>query len=191
MKDTQIEELYGGKMSNKVDYKEEAKWWAKAGAFALGATIFINGAVVVNAKVPSSSMENTLVPGDRFFANRLAYKTENPKRFDVIVFKYPDDESKLFIKRIIGLPGEKVEVVDGKVYIDGSDFPLEESYIKEPMEGSFGPYEVPEDCYFVMGDNRNNSNDSRMWENSSVHRDKIVGKGLIIYWPPSHAGTID
>ena len=169
---------------------EEVKAWAKAGAIALGTAIFINSAVVVNAIVPSPSMENTLMVGDRFFANRLAYVTEGPERFDVIVFKYPDDESKLFVKRVIGLPGETVEIVDGKVFIDESHEPLEEGYLKEPMNGSFGPFQVPEDSYFVMGDNRNHSNDSRMWDNKFVHKDKIVGKGLAVYLPLRHAGTI-
>ena len=152
----------------------------------LGAVILaflIDTFVIVNAQIPSGSMENTIMTGDRVFGNRLAYKFSDPKRFDIIIFKYPDDESQLFIKRIIGLPGETVEIHDGNIYINGSDTPLEDVDIKEPMEGSFGPYTVPEGCYFVMGDNRNNSRDSRYWENTFVSEDEILGKAVLRYWP--------
>ena len=152
----------------------------------LGAVILaflIDTFVIVNAQIPSGSMENTIMTGDRVFGNRLAYKFSDPKRFDIIIFKYPDDESQLFIKRIIGLPGETVEIHDGNIYINGSDSPLEDVDIKEPMEGSFGPYTVPEGCYFVMGDNRNNSRDSRYWENTFVSEDEILGKAVLRYWP--------
>ena len=152
----------------------------------LGAVILaflIDTFVIVNAQIPSGSMENTIMTGDRVFGNRLAYKFSDPKRFDIIIFKYPDDESQLFIKRIIGLPGETVEIHDGNIYINGSDSPLEDVDIKEPMEGSFGPYTVPEGCYFVMGDNRNNSRDSRYWENTFVSEDEILGKAVFRYWP--------
>ena len=152
----------------------------------LGAVILaflIDTFVIVNAQIPSGSMENTIMTGDRVFGNRLAYKFSDPKRFDIIIFKYPDDESQLFIKRIIGLPGETVEIHDGNIYINGSDTPLEDVDIKEPMEGSFGPYTVPEGCYFVMGDNRNNSRDSRYWENTFVSEDEILGKAVFRYWP--------
>ena len=92
----------------------------------------------------------------------------DPQRFDIIIFRYPDDERQLFIKRIIGLPGETVEIRDGKIYLNGSDEPLEDVQTKETMVGSFGPYTVPENSYFVMGDNRNDSKDSRYWTNTFV-----------------------
>ena len=76
-----------------------------------------------------------------------------------------------------------MEIHDGNIYINGSDTPLEDVDIKEPMEGSFGPYTVPEGCYFVMGDNRNNSRDSRYWENTFVSEDEILGKAVLRYWP--------
>ena len=163
----------------------------KTVAVALGVTLFLNSAVLVNAMVPTSSMEGTLYPGDRFFGNRLAYQNDGPQRFDVIVFKYPDDESLMYVKRVIGLPGEKISIKDGKVYVDDSTEPLDDSFIKEPMVGDFGPYEVPEDCYFVLGDNRNNSNDSRRWENTFVKRSQILGKGVAIYWPLKHMKLLD
>lgn len=156
----------------------------------------INNVILINAKIPSASMEKTIMTGDRIFGFRLAYginldffgtqiskKVKDPERFDIVIFKYPDDESELFIKRVIGLPGETVEIVDGKVYIDGSETPLDDSFIPEEMRGSFGPYEVPEDCYFMLGDNRNNSKDSRYWTNTFVRFDQIVGKAVVRYFP--------
>lgn len=180
-------------MANKQDIQADTEEKTSVGKelfqwvlVIIGAVILaflIDTFVIVNAQIPSGSMENTIMTGDRVFGNRLAYKFSDPKRFDIIIFKYPDDESQLFIKRIIGLPGETVEIHDGNIYINGSDTPLEDVDIKEPMEGSFGPYTVPEGCYFVMGDNRNNSRDSRYWENTFVSEDEILGKAVLRYWP--------
>ena len=128
-------------------------------------------------------MEDTIMTGDRVFGSRLVYKMHDPERFDIVVFHYPDDESELFIKRIIGLPGETINIIDGKVYVNDSTEPLDDSFIREPMVGSFGPFEVPEGCYFMMGDNRNNSNDSRFWHNKYVSKNKILGKAYLRYWP--------
>lgn len=167
----------------KTSVGKELFQWVLVIIGAVILAFLIDTFVIVNAQIPSGSMENTIMTGDRVFGNRLAYKFSDPKRFDIIIFKYPDDESQLFIKRIIGLPGETVEIHDGNIYINGSDTPLEDVDIKEPMEGSFGPYTVPEGCYFVMGDNRNNSRDSRYWENTFVSEDAILGKAVLRYWP--------
>ena len=167
----------------KTSVGKELFQWVLVIIGAVILALLIDTFVIVNAQIPSGSMENTIMTGDRVFGNRLAYKFSDPKRFDIIIFKYPDDESQLFIKRIIGLPGETVEIHDGNIYINGSDTPLEDVDIKEPMEGSFGPYTVPEGCYFVMGDNRNNSRDSRYWENTFVSEDEILGKAVFRYWP--------
>ena len=167
----------------KTSIGKELFQWVLVIIGAVILAFLIDTFVIVNAQIPSGSMENTIMTGDRVFGNRLAYKFSDPKRFDIIIFKYPDDESQLFIKRIIGRPGETVEIHDGNIYINGSDTPLEDVDIKEPMEGSFGPYTVPEGCYFVMGDNRNNSRDSRYWENTFVSEDAILGKAVLRYWP--------
>lgn len=156
----------------------------------------VNNVVLINAKIPSQSMEETIMTGDRIFGFRLSYginldlfgkeiskKVKDPERFDIIIFKYPDDESQLFIKRLIGLPGETVEIKDGKVYINGSETPLDDSFVPETPLGSFGPYTVPEDCYFMLGDNRNNSKDSRFWDNTFVRFNQIVGKAIVRYYP--------
>ena len=158
--------------------------------------LFVVTCIIINAVIPSESMEKTIMTGDRLIGNRLAYginlqigdkqickKLRDPKRFDIVIFRYPDDESELYIKRIIGLPGETVEIKDGDVYIDGSKKPLDDSFTAEKIEGSFGPYKVPEDSYFVMGDNRNCSYDSRFWKNTYVRFYEILGKAMFRYYP--------
>lgn len=147
--------------------------------------------LIVNARIPSESMENTIMTGDRIIGNRLAYKTGIPKRYDIIIFKYPDDESVLYIKRIIGLPGDTVTILDGKVYINGSSEPLDDSFTPEIPLGDFGPYTVPGNSYFVMGDNRNYSFDSRFWENTYVREDQILGKAMFCYFPFNRWGKVE
>lgn len=169
--------------NEKSSFVKELLQWAAAIILAAAVAIFADKFLIVNAQIPSGSMENTIMPGDRIIGNRLSYAFADPERFDIIIFRYPDDESQLFIKRIVGLPGETVEITDGKIYIDGSAEPLDDVETKEPTSGTFGPYKVPEDSYFVMGDNRNNSLDSRFWENTFVSRDEILGKAVFRYWP--------
>lgn len=143
--------------------------------------------VFANAVVPTGSMLNTIQKGDRIIASRLAYINDDPERYDIIIFKYPDNEEQYFVKRIIGLPGETVQITDGTVYVtkpDGETVELDDSFVTvDEPSGSFGPYAVPEDSYFVMGDNRNSSRDSRYWTNKFVKRDKIVGKVKLRYYP--------
>lgn len=165
--------------------------WVLTFAVAIVAALFIKYCLIINADVPTGSMENTIMPGDRLIGNRLAYLKEGPQRGDIVVFHYPDDENELFVKRVIGLPGESVHIEDAKVYIDGVE--LEESYLKEEWTIATGTYdfEVPEDCYLMLGDNRNNSKDARYWENKYVNIDKILGKALFIYWPFSDFGSLN
>ncbi len=159
-------------------------------AVVVSAVFIIDEVLLINAKIPSSSMENTIMVNDRVFGNRLAYREDDPERFDIIIFRYPDNEKILYIKRIIGLPGETVEIVDGKVYINGSTEPLDDSFCPETPLGDFGPYTVPEDSYFVLGDNRNNSKDSRYWINTFVTEDEILGKAVLRYWPLNKIGPV-
>jgi signal peptidase I len=153
---------------------------------ALIITFILNNYIIVTAQVPTSSMENTVMTEDRILAFRLSYFFEEPKRGDIIVFPYPDDESVNYLKRIIGLPGETIEIIDGKIFIDGNSTPLKEEYLKEIPEGTYGPYKVPDDSYFMLGDNRNISMDSRYWENTFVEKDKIIGKAILSYYPKVH-----
>ena len=111
----------------------------------------------------------------------MYYDFNEPERGDIVIFKYPDDESVDYLKRIIGLPGETVEIISGKVYINGEL--LDEPYLSEEPTGDYGPYQVPEDSYFMLGDNRAVSKDSRYWHNTYVKKDKIIAKAFVMYWP--------
>lgn len=136
--------------------------------------------VIINSTVPTGSMSNTIRAGDHIIGMRLAYLFEDPDRGDIIIFPFPDNEEETYVKRIIGLPGDKIEIKAGILYIN--DVLYKEPYLKEPMRvADFGPYQVPEDCYFVMGDNRNESIDSRFWVNKYVHKKKIMGKVIFKY----------
>jgi signal peptidase I len=156
---------------------------------ALFATTF----VVQAFKIPTGSMESNLLIGDHLLVNKFVYGLysgpleklfpyKGLKRGDVIVFKYPLSPETAYVKRLIGLPGDKVEMIGRTVYINGK--PLQESYTQYIDPGSvyehYGPFYVPEGHYFAMGDNRDNSQDSRFW--GFVPRDHIIGKALAIYW---------
>ena len=161
-------------------------WIGGAVAFA----VIVNSAVIVNAKVISGSMEQTIMTGDRIVGSRMSYLFRDPDRFDVIVFRWPDNPQELpFVKRIIGLPGETVEIIQGRVYIDNALIPLDEAaHLAEDMRGNYGPFFVPEGAFFVLGDNRGNSEDSRSWQNQFVPRENILGKVILRIHP--HFGPI-
>jgi signal peptidase I len=183
-KAAQTADADAGKTAEKTDVKAEVISWVKTVLFAVLFALFITRFVIVNASIPSASMEDTVMTGDRIIAFRLAYVFSQPKRFDIVVFKYPDNESVYYIKRIIGLPGETVDIKNGKVYIDGSVEPLDDGFTREPqdIEGDMR-FTVPEGCYFMMGDNRNNSVDSRYWNRKFVEKKKILGEAVIRYYP--------
>jgi signal peptidase I len=136
--------------------------------------------------VVGSSMQPNFQDGERLIVNKVAYKLHEPERGDVIVFLPPDGMKEDLIKRIIGLPGETVEVRDGVVYVDG--LPLDEPYIKNPPTYQYSKETVPKNEYWVLGDNRNNSNDSHTgW---TVPREDIIGKALLLIWPPGEWGLV-
>lgn len=143
--------------------------------------------IMQNFRIPSGSMEPTLQIQDYIFASKLAYRLDEPKRGDIVVFKYPKDTTRYFVKRLIAVGGETVAIKDSKLYIDG--VLTEEDYLPQGliMDRSYGPKTVPEGHYFMMGDNRNNSSDSRDW--GFVPRNLIVGKEIFIYWPPDRIGV--
>jgi signal peptidase I len=169
------------KKGKKQEIIKEIKSYICIVIAAVVVAVVVNTFLLSNTRIPTGSMENTINCGDRLFGNRLAYKTKEVERKDVIIFKFPDNPNINYIKRVIGLPGEEVLIEDGKVYINGEL--LEEDYLKEDFNGDFGPYNVPKDSYFVMGDNRNNSNDARFWENTYVHKDAIIAKAIVRYYP--------
>ena len=137
--------------------------------------LLINRFLIVNARVPTSSMVPTINKLDRIIGNRLAYINKAPERGDIIIFPFPDNEKEIYVKRIIGLPGETVEIRGGVVYINGS--PLDESsYLTVETLGDWGPYYVTLDSYFVLGDNREASVDSRTF--GTVSEKQILGRVL-------------
>lgn len=141
--------------------------------------------------VDGDSMNDTLQSGDNLMVDKLSYRFKEPERYDIIVFPYEHKENTYYIKRIIGLPGETVQVKDGMVYINGEV--QTEPYGKEAMlyAGTAGePFTLADDEYFVLGDNRNNSSDSRDPSVGNIHRDKIVGKAFIRIWPLSEFGLL-
>lgn len=172
--------------------REVVSWIVYFGA-ALLITLLLKNYVIINADVPTGSMENTIMTGDRLIGNRLAYIKANPKRGDIVIFHYPDAEEELYVKRVIGLPGETVDILDGKIYIDGNKEPLTEDYLKETWTVATGDYhfEVPENAYLMLGDNRNDSWDARYWMNTYVYKDKILGKAAVVYWPLSDIGKLE
>ena len=168
----------------KVNWKKEIWEWVKIIVSAAVIALVLNNFIIANSKVPSGSMENTIMTNDRVIGSRLSYLFADPERGDIVIFHYPDNEKVYFVKRVIGLPGDTVDIYGGHVYLNGSQEPLMEEYIREPMMPEIPMhFEVPEDCYFMLGDNRNYSKDSRFWNNKYVSEDLIVGKALIRYFP--------
>jgi signal peptidase I len=139
-----------------------------------------------NFRIEGQSMETNLHDGQFLIVNKLVYYLHPPERGDVVVFHSPQNPRKDFIKRVVGLPGEKVELIDGQVYINGVR--LYETYISNPDTRSWGPEEVGDFEYFVLGDNRDNSSDSRSW--GMLDGNAIIGKAWFSYWPPSTWGPV-
>ena len=154
---------------------------------ALVLAFLIKTFVVGNFWIPSESMVPTIEVNDKVIVTNFSYWFEGPKRGDVIVFRYPLDTKKDYIKRCIGLPGETVEFRDSKLYVNGQL--VEEPYLPEGLIfEDYGPIEVPEGQYFMCGDNRNHSSDSRVW--GFVEKRLIIGKAQVIYWPFDRWSTL-
>ena len=130
--------------------------------------------------IPSGSMEPTLQIHDHILVNKFSYRFWDLQRGDIVVFKYPLDPKRDFVKRLIGLPGETVQVKNNKVYVSGRE--IQENYLPAGWKSyDYGPVVVPENSYFMMGDNRNNSDDSRVW--GALPKDLVIGKSVVVYWP--------
>ena len=161
----------------------DALGWVKTILFAVVFAVIVTRFVIVNASVPTGSMEGTIRVNDRIVAFRLSYTFSDPQTFDIIVFEGPDDATTLYVKRIVGLPGDVVEIIGGRVHINGSAEPLRDDFVRGEPAGYHGPYTVPEGHFFVLGDNRNNSADSRHWNNTFVSRESILGRVIFRYFP--------
>jgi signal peptidase I len=151
------------------------------------AVILFVGINTVSARirVDGDSMDPTLASGEYIIVNRLSYRLGTPQRGDIIVFHFPGNPQEEYIKRVIGLPGDDVQVKNGRVYIN--DQLLNESYIAVKMDYT-GSWQVPAGQLFVLGDNRNNSSDSHDW--GTVPMDYVVGKAVLVYWPPLDWGLV-
>lgn len=169
---------------------------------AVALALAVQAFLVKPFRIPSESMAGTLRPGDRVLVNRVVYHLRAPHRGDVLVFHYPLDPSLYFIKRVVGVPGDTLQVRDGRLYMNGE--PEVEPYVHHtagatdptlaaaPVPGTTmqqpwslaQPFTVPPGQYFVMGDNRTDSDDSRDW--GTVPQADIVGEGFFLYWPPDH-----
>jgi signal peptidase I len=167
---------------------EVGKTLVTAGILAFGIRTFVAEA----RYIPSSSMIPTLQINDRLIIEKLSYHWQKPQRGDIVVFSptkalVQQNYHDAFIKRIIGIPGDTVQVKNRKVYVN--DRPLTENYIEEAPNYDFGPVLVPENQYLVLGDNRNNSYDSHYW--GFVPRDNIIGRAIVRFWPLDRIGAIE
>ena len=197
-----------------LPFKERAKREAIAWAWIIGVFLVIYSAIGQPRVIPSASMEDTLLIGDHLLISRLGYDAglpltpwhvtlwRNPKRLQIVIFRGVEDPSQDLVKRVIGMPGDTVEVRDGAVWVNGQR--QVEPYIKEPMDRfqHYGPVTVPPDSYFAMGDNRNDSRDSRYW--GFLPRRNLIGVPVMTYlsinapvskgssettaWEPGHIG---
>lgn len=192
------------------NWKAELISWIQIIAAAAAIAFVLNTFIIANSQVPSASMENTIMTGDRVIGSRLTYYFDEPERGDIAIFIYgyscrqchvsyqenPDgvcpscgqsdkkNEKIYYVKRVIGLPGDTIDIRDNAVYLNGSETPLEEPYLPEVMETPEElHFEVPEGHYFMMGDNRNYSADARFWHFNYIESDRILAKVLFRYFP--------
>jgi signal peptidase I len=177
--------------TKKPSIKTELVEMIKEIVIVIAIVLFIRTFIFENTKVIGPSMEPTLHENNALIVNKVEYRFTNPERGEIIVFPYKGDPSKHYIKRIIGLPGEIIDIKDSTVYVNGN--PLKEEYILETMEqrGDINfPFTVPKDTYFVMGDNRNNSSDSRYQDVGTIEKSKIIGHAAIRIWPLTEFGIV-
>lgn len=197
--------------NEKKGWKAELMNWVQIIAAAAVLAFVLNTFIIANSDVGSGSMETTLMTGSRILGSRLSYQFADPKRGDIAIFVYgwkcpqchkrvegerqdtcPFCESEVkekaetvyYVKRIIGIPGDTIDIVNDKIYLNGSDIPLEEPYIVEKMDQQeIFHFEIPKNSYFMLGDNRNNSTDARYWRNTYIAREKIIAKVFMEYYP--------
>lgn len=199
------------KETEKTGWKSFLMDWLQIIAAAVIIAFVVNRFIIVNSDVPTPSMEPTIMTGSRIVGSRLNYYFSDPKRGDIAVFVYgwrcPEckevvegerqavcplcgsevnkkGETVHYVKRVIGVPGDIIDIVDENVYLNHSDTPLDEPYLAEKMARHESyHFEVPKDCYLMLGDNRNNSGDARYWQNPYISQDKMKAKVLFEYFP--------
>lgn len=185
---------------SEIREKSKTREYVESILWAIVLALIIRTCVVQSFKIPSGSMEDTLLIGDCLFVNKFVYgikvpftdlrlpSLRDPQRGDVVVFKYPEDRSKDFIKRLVGVPGDEIEVRDKRLYVNGIPEQNPRAVHKDQQvlpraltkRDNFGPVRVPANAYFVMGDNRDHSYDSRFW--GFVSNSDLVGHAFIKYW---------
>lgn len=210
MKEQKSPKTSEDKAKEPINWKAEIISWIQILVAAAAIAFVLNTFIIANSRVPSASMENTIMTGNRVIGSRLTYRFHEPERGDIAIFVFGYDCRKCgttyqetpdgvcpvcgradkknstiyYVKRVIGLPGDVIDIKDGHVYLNGSDTPLDEPYLAEPMETPEElHYEVPQGHYFMMGDNRNYSADARFWRYSYISEDKIIAKVLFRYFP--------
>jgi len=197
--------------TKKTTWKDELVSWIQVLASAAAIAFVLTTFIIANSEVPTGSMENTIMAGSRVIGSRLHYKFSEPERGDVAIFVWGwghegcrtmfegekqeicprcgkevgrNSETIYYVKRIIGVEGDTIDIVNGNVYLNGSETPLDEPYLAEAMDpDETYHFEVPEDSYFMMGDNRNYSADARYWKNPYISKDKMIAKVLVEYFP--------
>ena len=165
--------------------------WLMVIAVGVAASYLVVTFVGQRTQVSGESMETTLSDGDHLIVDKISYRFNEPQRYDIIVFPYPEDPSRHYIKRIIGLPGETVQIIDGYVYINGEL--LDEHYGNAVMNNAgiaAEPITLGEDEYFVLGDNRNSSSDSREPSVGNIEESQLIGRAWMRVWPLSGLGLI-
>ena len=167
---------------------EEIKDWIVSIAIAVVLAFFIRYFIVELYLVDGPSMRPTLQSAERLVVNKFIYRFRPPERGEILVFRYPRDPSRDFIKRVIAVPGDTIEIRDGRVYVNAAL--LNEPYILSKTRGNYPLATVPDGYIFVMGDNRNNSEDSRFADVGFVPFDLIKGKAMLVFWPVSQFKTL-
>jgi len=177
----------------KNELWKEVLSWARIIIFVILFAVAFNNFVIVNAVVPTPSMEDTIQTDDRIVAFRLSYLFREPRRYEMIVFRGPEGDPNLYVKRILGLPGESLIILDGHVYINGQNTPQRYDFVKGNIRGNFGvlneatgslePYIIPQGHFFVLGDYRERSEDSRTWSETYIPQYRILGRVIFRYFP--------
>ena len=165
-------------------------------AVLLGAVLLFRVFILINATIPTESMENTIMTGDMVFSEKISYYLRDPEPGDIVTFQDPEIPGRVLIKRCIAVGGQTVDLVDGRVVVDGValDEPYTRGLPSEPLKTALGvevsyPYTVPAGHLWVMGDNRTNSNDSRYF--GAIDEDTLTGRAALVYWPFSNFGLLD